>query len=177
VRPVTSRAATYRRTATPARLRQRERSHNGRTLTLDAIDHLLGEKPVDPAAASALRTLHEYGIELLVASNTTPGEKRWPALQQAGIDGLFRVALLSYPLGVRKPAPLFYELALAAAGCPASQVLFVGDNFACDVAGPVAHGMQAVLVRPRGLRLGEELPDGVPLISHFRELPALLEAR
>ena len=66
---------------------------------------------------------------------------------------------------------------LAAAGCPASQVLFVGDNFACDVAGPVAHGMQAVLVRPRGLRLGEELPDGVPLISHFRELPALLEAR
>jgi FMN phosphatase YigB (HAD superfamily) len=149
----------------------------GGALTLDAIDHLLGEKPVDPAAAGALRTLHQYGIALLVASDTTPGEKRWPALQKAGIDGLFRVALLSYSLGVRKPAPLFYELVLAAAGCPASEVLFVGDNFACDVAGPVAHGMQAVLVRPRGLRPGEELPDGVPLIGHIRELPALLDAR
>jgi FMN phosphatase YigB (HAD superfamily) len=150
----------------------------GNTLTLNEIDHLLGEKPVDPAAAGALRTLHEYGMNLLVASNTAPGEKRWPALQQAGINGLFSAALLSCPPGVRKPAPLFYELVLAAAGAPPEQVLFVGDNFACDVAGPVAHGMQAVLVRPdRMLRPGEELPAGVPVISHFRELPALLEAR
>lgn len=148
--------------------------HNGGTLTLDTIDHLLGEKPVDPAAADALRTLREYGMTLLVASNTTPGEKRWPALQQAGIDRLFRLALLSYPLGVRKPAKLFYDLVLAAAGCPASEVLFVGDNFACDVAGPVAHGMQAVRVRPHGLRPGEELPDGVLLIRHVQELPQLL---
>jgi FMN phosphatase YigB (HAD superfamily) len=146
----------------------------GNTLTLNAIDHLLGEKPVDPAAAEALRTLNEYGINLLVASNTTPGEPRWPALQKAGIDGLFRVALLSYPLGVRKPAPLFYELVLAAAGCPAGEVLFVGDNFACDVAGPVAHGMRAALVRPGGLRPGEELPEGALLISHVRDLPPLL---
>jgi FMN phosphatase YigB (HAD superfamily) len=144
------------------------------TLTLNEIDHLLGEKPVDPAAADALRTLHEYGINLLVASNTTPGEKRWPALQQAGINSLFRAALLSYPLGVRKPAPLFYELVLAAAGAPPEQVLFVGDNFACDVAGPVAHGMRAALVRPDGLRPGEELPEGALLISHVRELPPLL---
>lgn len=150
----------------------------GNTLTLNEIDHLLGEKPVDPAAASALHTLHGYGITLLVASNTTPGEPRWPAFQQAGVDRLFRVALLSYPLGVRKPAPLFYDLVLAAAGCPAEQVLFAGDNFACDVAGPVAAGMQAVLVRPDGRpRPGDELPAGVPVIRHFRELPALLEAR
>jgi FMN phosphatase YigB (HAD superfamily) len=147
-------------------------------LTLNKIDHLLGEKPVDPAAADALRTLHEYGINLLVASNTTPGEKRWPALQQAGINGLFRAGLLSYPLGVKKPAKLFYDLVIAAAGCPPGQVLFVGDNFACDVARPVAHGMQAALVRSNGmLRPGEELPAGVPMISHFRELPALLEPR
>jgi HAD superfamily hydrolase (TIGR01549 family) len=143
-------------------------------LTLNEIDHLLGEKPVDPAAADALRTLHEYGINLLVASNTTPGERRWPALQQAGINRLFRAVLLSYPLGVRKPEPLFYDLVLAAAGCPASEVLFVGDNFACDVAGPVAHGMRAALVRPDGLRPGEELPGEALLIGHVRDLPPLL---
>jgi len=104
------------------------------------------------------------------SSNTTPGEKRWSALQQAGIDGLFRVALLSYPQGVRKPAPLFYELMLAAAGCPASEVLFVGG----DVAGPVALGMRAAFVRPHGARPGEELPGEALLISHVRDLPPLL---
>jgi FMN phosphatase YigB (HAD superfamily) len=148
----------------------------GNTLTLNEIDHLLGEKPVDPAAADALRTLHGYGINLLVASNTTPGEKRWPALQQAGVSHLFRAALLSYPLGVGKPEPLFYDLVLAAAGCPADQVLFVGDNFRCDVAGPVEHGMRAALVRPYGLEPGEVLPDGALLIRHVSDLPPLLRA-
>jgi FMN phosphatase YigB (HAD superfamily) len=146
------------------------------TISLDRIDHLIGQKPVDPAAAAALRVLHDdLGVRLVLA-NTQPHETRWPALQKAGIDDLFSVALLSYPLGVRKPDPVFYRL-VPAAEAPPEQVLFVGDNLACDVAGPLAHAMQAALVRPHGLRPGEELPDGVPLISHVRELPALLEAR
>jgi hypothetical protein len=44
------------------------------TIWLNAIDHLLGEKPVDPVAAD---TLHGYGINLLVVSSTAPGAKRW----------------------------------------------------------------------------------------------------
>jgi FMN phosphatase YigB (HAD superfamily) len=74
-----------------------------------------------------------------------------------------------------KPEKIFYDLVVVAAGCPASQVLFVGDNLACDVAAPVAHGMRAALVRPQGLRPGEKLPAGAVLIRHVRELPALLE--
>lgn len=151
----------------------------GGTITLDEIDHLLGEKPVDPDAASALRSLEDHGYTLLLASNTLPGELRWPALQEAGIDHLFRAALLSYPLGVRKPERLYYDLVTAAAGCPAGQILFVGDNLACDVAGPLEYGMQAAAVRPAGPRPGESIPDGAMLIRHVRELPALLngEAR
>ena len=148
----------------------------GSTISGDTIDHLIGQKPVDPAAAAALRVLHDdLGMRLILGSNTQPGESRWPALQQAGIDGLFTAAILSYPLGVRKPAPLFYEIVLAAAGCPAGEVLFVGDHLENDVAGPARHGMRTALVRPRGLRPGEVLPDGTLLISHVRELPPLLE--
>lgn len=148
----------------------------GGTITLDAIDHLLGEKPVDPQAAAVLHVLHDdLGIPLLLTSNTLPGERRWPALQQAGIDRLFRVALLSYPLGTKKPEKLFYDLTVAAAGCPADQILFVGDNLRCDVAGPIEYGMQAALIRPDGLKLGERLPARARLIRHVRELPALLD--
>jgi FMN phosphatase YigB (HAD superfamily) len=149
----------------------------GGSISADQIDHLIGQKPVDPAAAAALRILHDdLGLRIILASNTAPGESRWPALQKAGINDLFCVALLSYPLGVRKPETLFYELVVAAAGCPAGQVLFVGDNFDCDVAGPIVHGMHAALVRPHGLRPGEELPGDALLIGHVRDLPALLEA-
>lgn len=149
----------------------------GSTISAEAIDHLIGQKPVDPEAATALRTLHDdLGLTIILASNTQPNETRWPALQKAGIDDLFSVVLLSYPLGVRKPDPLFYRLVLAAAGAPPGQVLFVGDNLQCDVVAPLAHGMRAALVRPQWLRPGETLPDGVLLIRHVAELPALLEA-
>lgn len=109
------------------------------------------------------------------SSNTAPGDSRWPALQKAGIDDLFSVALLSYPLGVRKPAALFYRLVLAAADAPPEKVLFVGGSVDCDITAPISHGMRAVLVRPYGLRPGEALPDGAQLIQHVRDLPALLE--
>jgi putative hydrolase of the HAD superfamily len=82
--------------------------------------------------------------------------------------------LPSYPLGARKPAPLFYRLVLADAESPPEQVLFVGDNLDGDVAAPIAHGMRAALVRPHGLRPGEGLPDGALLIRHVHDLPALL---
>jgi FMN phosphatase YigB (HAD superfamily) len=147
----------------------------GGTLSQNSIDHLLGEKPVDPAAAAALRVLHDdLGLRLILASNTLPCERRWPALAAARIDGLFCCALLSYPLGTRKPEPLFWSLLLAAAGCPADQVLVCGDNLRNDVAAPLEHGMHAALIRPGGLRTGEVLPDRALLISHVADLPALI---
>lgn len=60
---------------------------------------------------------------------------------------------------------------LAAAGCPARQVLFVGNNLACDVTAPMAHGMRTALVRPHGPRPGEELRllylTGMPTLGIF----------
>jgi HAD superfamily hydrolase (TIGR01549 family) len=142
----------------------------GSTISGSTIDHLIGQKPVDPAAAAALRTLHDdLGLRLILASNTMPCETRWPALQKAGIDSLFTVALLSYPLGIGKPETLFFRLVLTAAEAPPDQVLFVGDNLEHDVSAPIAHGMRAALVRPRGLRPVEVLPDGALLIqSHLK---------
>lgn len=90
-----------------------------------------------------------------------------PTQKQAGTSRLVR--------STGKPDPLFYDLVLAAAGCPARQVLFVGDNLGCDVTALVTRGMHAALVRPHGLRPGEVLPAGALLIGHIRDLPALLE--
>ena len=54
----------------------------GSTISTRSIDHLIGQKPVDPYAAAALRTLHDdHGQRIILASNTQPHETRWPALQ------------------------------------------------------------------------------------------------
>ena len=148
----------------------------GGSLSAPVIDHLLGEKPVDPDAARALHELHDLGLVLVLGSNTLPGERRWPALQAAGVHRLFRAAILSYPLGVSKPDPLFYELVATAAGCPPGQVLFAGDSFPNDVIGADHAGMRTALIRHGGLlRPGEDerLPAATRIISHVRELPAL----
>lgn len=147
----------------------------GGTISTGREDHLIGQKGVDPEAAVALHELAGLGLRLVLATNSTAGETRWPALQLAGVHELFAVGLVSYSLNVRKDDPLFYELVITAARCPAEEVLFVGDRIDYDVAAPMRAGMRACLVRPGGLRPGEQLPGGALLIGHVRELPALVE--
>jgi len=148
----------------------------GGTISTSREDHVLAQKGVDPEAAATLQQLAALGLRLLLASNATAKETRWPALQAAGVHDLFSVALISYSLNVRKDDPLFYELVITAAQCARHEVLFVGDRIDYDVLGPMRAGMQACLVRPDGLRPGERLPDGAVLIGHVRELPGLLAA-
>jgi FMN phosphatase YigB (HAD superfamily) len=148
----------------------------GGTISTGREDHLIGQKAVDPEAAVALHELAGLGLRLVLATNATAAETRWPALQAAGVHDLFAVALISYALNVGKDEPLFYDLVITAAQCPPREILFVGDRIDYDVAAPMRAGMRACLVRPGGLRPGESLPGGALLVRHVRELPALVEA-
>jgi FMN phosphatase YigB (HAD superfamily) len=149
----------------------------GGTLGMGDDDPVLGQKGVDPRAAAALHQLAGLGIRLILASNATASETRWPALHAAGVHHLFSAGLISYALQIRKPDPLFYDLVITAASCPASMVLFAGNSLTNDIAGPMRAGMQACLIRPRGLVPGEHLPDGVMMLGHIAELPELLGHR
>lgn len=76
----------------------------GGTISLDRIDHVIGQKPVD-RQRQRLRRCASFtttsGCTSFWRLNNQPHESRWPALQQAEIDHLFTAAVLSYPLGVR----------------------------------------------------------------------------
>ena len=93
------------------------------------------------------------------------------AVSEAG-NGLARVRTstsrirrgVSWPRGYRSSG------GESSGRCPASEVLFVGDNMACDITAPLAYGMRAALVRPRRLRPGEALPTARFLIQHVSEL-------
>jgi HAD superfamily hydrolase (TIGR01458 family) len=61
---------------------------------------------------------------------------------------------------VGKPAPAFYQAAVAHAAVNPARVLMVGDDVEADVQGAIASGLQACLVRTGKYRPGDEGPTG-----------------
>jgi HAD superfamily hydrolase (TIGR01509 family) len=76
--------------------------------------------------------------------------------------------LTSARLGVEKPHPESYAAAIAAAGCAPSEILFVGDTYEADVAGPERAGMRALLVRrphPDARRYADDLTGVLTVLA------------
>lgn len=140
-----------------------------------AVFSAVPDAEVDPVAAHALRILHEAGLVCVLACDTQrPESVRRATLRQAGISDCFDALVLSSTLGVRKPHPRFYATVIEEAGCPAEEIVFVGDTPAKDAIGPASHGMRAVLISPDGRP--PRLDPGIGVIAHLRELPAYLES-
>ncbi len=88
------------------------------------------------------------GVDVAVCSNWS-----WDlseALATAGLDDVADVTISSAWVGCRKPHPAIYTHTLEALGHDPADVLFVGDTWSCDVAGPRAAGMQAFYLRRAG---------------------------
>jgi putative hydrolase of the HAD superfamily len=80
----------------------------------------------------------------LLTNNVREWELRWRSL--APIEDLFELVVDSAFVGVRKPDPKIYELAVSGLGVAAAECLFVDDiELNCDAAR--AAGMSAVVFR------------------------------
>lgn len=139
-----------------------------------AVFEAVPDAHVDPRAAQALEVLRASGLRLVLASNTRwPGVVRQRTLEQAGIAESFASVVLSSELGLAKPHSGFYARVLELAGCPAEQVVFVGDTPSKDVIAPRSHGMQAVLVTDPSVPT-PSTPEDVPVIGHFADILPLV---
>lgn len=110
--------------------------------------------PVD-GAHEALATLARRGRPLAIVSNSdgTVEQVLWRTrLCQLGLGPGVPVAAMvdSYVVGVAKPDPRIFHLALERIGVPAEQAVHVGDTRAFDVAGAAAAGVRPVHVDPYG---------------------------
>ncbi len=98
-----------------------------------------------PETREVLTAVDELGLRQLVLSNHV-----WELPDICRAHGWLpplTEILTSARLGVEKPHPESYAAAIAAAGCAPGEILFVGDTYEADVAGPERAGMQALLVR------------------------------
>jgi putative hydrolase of the HAD superfamily len=144
---------------------------------------------VGAGAIDGLRAVAALGLPMAVVSNsdgTVEGDLRrlgvcyaaGPrdcALTPAELTGVeVGIVIDSAVVGVAKPDPAIFSIALDALGVPASQaVLHVGDSLRYDVAGALAAGLQPVHMDPYGFC---PAPDGHPHLRRLADLPSLLPA-
>jgi 2-haloacid dehalogenase len=127
-----------------------------------------------PEVPAALHRLRAAGLRLAILSNGTP-KMLQAAVSGAKLEGLFEAVLSVEAVGVYKPHPKVYALALEKLALPARAIAFVSSN-AWDAYAASAFGMQAVWCN-RGGQPRERLP-GAPdrEVRTLEDLPPLVAA-
>jgi 2-haloacid dehalogenase len=158
-------------------------------VTGDALDYALGRTGVDravreplmqayltldahPEVPDMLRRLRAAGLKTAILSN---GEPRMLAAgaRSAGIDELLDAILSVEDVGVFKPHPKAYQLAVDRLAVRPDQIAFQSSN-AWDVSGAAAFGLRAVWINRLGMP-PEHLPGTAEhALGDLSELPALL---
>ena len=91
----------------------------------------------------ALEKLRAMGIRLVLITNGGSQIQR-DKLRRFGLEAYFTEILIDQEVGVSKPDPAIYDLALERLGVTADRVIMVGDNLDWDVRGAQAAGIFAV---------------------------------
>ena len=125
-----------------------------------------------PGAAETIGALRDRGVKtglITVCSEDVP--RLWA---ETPFHGLFDAEVFSASVGLRKPDPRIYQLALDELAVEPEEAMFVGDGANDELGGAERVGMTAVMleVPPEELP-GEVQPDWPGL--RIRALPELLE--
>jgi len=100
----------------------------------------------EPEAENALRLAHRAGLRTAVISNSNGTIAA--ILDTLGLGRHVDFVIDSSVVGVEKPDPRIFGLALERAGLRAEQAAYIGDLYTIDVLGARAAGLTAVLLDP-----------------------------
>ena len=99
---------------------------------------------VRPGTFEALEVFKSAGYKLAVVSNAE-GQVEADA-QRFGLAPYFDVIVDSHIVGVAKPDPRIFQIALERLGVGCDEVIFAGDIYSIDVEGARAAGIEARLI-------------------------------
>lgn len=156
-----------------------------RRLYLDAGVEAGAELAVETAAAyrerylearQAVEGAHDFlasvrtrAVVVIVSNNLL--DEQQDKLRHCGLDRHVDGLVVSEEVGVSKPAPRIFEVALERAQVTAGEAVMVGDSWRNDVEGARAAGIRAVWFN----RDGREAPDAtVPVIRSLEPSPQTL---
>ncbi len=110
--------------------------------------------PLD-GALETVRTLHEMGVTLAVASNGIAWAQR-KRMENAGLLPYFHKVYVSEAIGAAKPRAAFFAHAWEDLGRPDKKtVLMVGDSVAADIEGAKRFGFDTAWIYRDGLDVPE----------------------
>lgn len=124
---------------------------------------------VYPGTPSLLENLRAQGYYLGVISNSIGTMEEH--LNRVDLARHFDAIFDSAVVGVEKPHPEIFEMALNRSGFKPAEALFVGDIYSSDIGGAELAGMRGVLMDRVGAYEGAECPR----IRALPELPGVLE--
>jgi putative hydrolase of the HAD superfamily len=127
----------------------------------------LWARPMEGARA-ALDALSAMGVRACCVSNSDGRAELH--LETFGLRGGLEFVVDSQLVGVEKPDPRIFRIALDKLGLPARRAVYIGDIRSVDEAGAHAAGMHFVLVDP----FGDYAPAGSRAVRRLEELPGLL---
>ncbi len=127
-------------------------------------------KIVMPRVPDALARLRDFGLRLVVVSNSDGTVAR--SLDQAGLLSLFTLVIDSALVGFEKPDPRIFAAALERAGADPNRTLHIGDLYHADVLGARAAGIRGLLLDP----YGDWTLDDVPTARDLWEVADAVEA-
>ncbi|HIJ17239.1 MAG TPA: HAD-IA family hydrolase [Thermoplasmata archaeon] len=100
-----------------------------------------------PDATPALEAVRRKGLRTGMVSNATELARR--VLRNLDMEKHFDFIVISDEVGVRKPHPKIFGIALELAGTVPSRTVFLGDKPATDIVGATRAGLRGVLVDRR----------------------------
>jgi HAD superfamily hydrolase (TIGR01549 family) len=126
---------------------------------------------VMPGAREVLAELAGHGYLLGVISNS---DGRLEAiLDETGLAEYLSVIVDSHVVGIEKPDPRIFHLALERTGVPPAQAIYVGDFYSLDIISARHAGLDAILLDP----LGAWPPLDCVKIKDLFEVPGVLPLR
>lgn len=113
-------------------------------------EHLATHADVIPGAEEALQELAEVATMIAVSNGTESVERG--RLKLSGFEKYFDDIFISEAVGVSKPNPKIFQMAMRKLGIEHSdKVLVVGDSLSADIQGGVNAGLDTCWVNMKGL--------------------------
>jgi putative hydrolase of the HAD superfamily len=123
---------------------------------------------VEPGTGEALASLKQAGWFVACISNADGTVES--LLERAGLRHHLAFVVDSGRVGIEKPDPRIFRLALEQAGMSAADSYYVGDIYAVDVVGSRSAGMVPVLLDPFGRHGGRGCRTAKDVVTFCREL-------
>lgn len=124
------------------------------------------ELPAD--TLEVLRRLRQYCKTGLITNG--PIYSQQPKIERLGLALLMDLLIISEEVGLAKPDPAIFHLALRRLQVRPGRALYVGDSPEYDLAGAQAAGLDCVWMNPRDQRLPPGMPPPLATISRLSQL-------